>query len=170
MFGAEIIKQHEKYLGLPSLVGRSKWNTFQQLKERLANKLSGWKEKLLSSVGKEILIKAVAQAVPAHTMSCFLLPNNLYDDMTSMVRNFWRGQKGNEQKMAWMKWDKLCEPKIEGGMGFRDLRAFNIALLAKKGWWLQQGGNPLFYRVFKNKYFPDEDFIHAKKGHHPSFA
>ena len=119
---------------------------------------------------KEILIKAIAQAVPAHTMSCFLLPKNLCDDMTSIVRNFWLGQKGNEQKMAWMKRDKLYEPKIEGGMGFRDLRAFNVALLAKQGWRLQQGGNSLFYRVFKNKYFLDEDFIHARKGHHPSFA
>ena len=55
MFEAEIIKQHEKYLGLPSLVGRSKRNTFQQLKERLANKLAGWKEKLLSSAGRRYL-------------------------------------------------------------------------------------------------------------------
>ena len=39
-FGANIIRQHEKYLGLPSLVGRNKRNTFQQLKERVAHKLS----------------------------------------------------------------------------------------------------------------------------------
>lgn len=96
MFGAEDIKQHEKYLGLPSLVRRSKRNTFQQLKERLAKKLLAWKEKLLSSAGNEILIKAVAQAIPAHTMSCLLLPKNLCDDMTSMIQNFWWGQKGNE--------------------------------------------------------------------------
>ena len=88
LFGAEVIMQHEKYLGLPSLVGRSKKNTFQQLKERLANKLSGWKEKFLSNAGKEVLIKAVAQAVPAHTMSCFLLPSSLCEEMTSMVHNF----------------------------------------------------------------------------------
>ena len=55
-------------------------------------------------------------------------------------------------------------------MGFRDLYAFNFALLAKQRWRLQQGKNSLFYRVFKNKYFHDEEFIHAKKGHHPSFA
>ena len=32
MFGAQVIKPHEAYLGLPSLVGRSKSNTFVQLK------------------------------------------------------------------------------------------------------------------------------------------
>ena len=46
-----------------------------------------------------------------------------------MVWNFWWGQKGFERKMAWMKWDKLSEPKMMGGVGFRDLRAFNLTLL-----------------------------------------
>ena len=59
-FGAQVIKQHEKYLGLPSLVGRNKKNTFKEIKEKLSKKLAGWKEKLLSKAGKEILIKAVA--------------------------------------------------------------------------------------------------------------
>ena len=44
-FGAKVIRQHETYLGLPSLVSRSKRNTFRALKERLDNKLSGWKGK-----------------------------------------------------------------------------------------------------------------------------
>ena len=60
MFGAQVIKQHKTYLGLPSLLGRSKTNSFAQLKSKVANKLSGWKEKLLSAAGKEVLIKAVA--------------------------------------------------------------------------------------------------------------
>ena len=48
--------------------------------------------------------------------------------------------------------------------GFRVLRAFNLALLAKQGWWLQQNSNSLFYQVFKNKYFPDTSFVNAQKG------
>ena len=59
-FGAQVIKQHEKYLGLPSLVGRCKRNTFNEIKEKLGKKLVGWKEKMLSKAGKEVLIKAVA--------------------------------------------------------------------------------------------------------------
>ena len=63
-FGAQVIKQHEKYLGLPSLVEKNKKNTFNEIKEKLRKKLVGWKEKMLSKAGKEILIKAVAQAIP----------------------------------------------------------------------------------------------------------
>ncbi|XP_075659281.1 uncharacterized protein LOC142629196 [Castanea sativa] len=52
-FGAQIIRQHEKYLGLPSLVGRNKRNSFNDIKEKLAKKLAGWKEKLLSKAGRK---------------------------------------------------------------------------------------------------------------------
>ena len=40
-FGAQVIKQHDKYLGLPSLVGRNKMNTFNEIKEKLRKNLVG---------------------------------------------------------------------------------------------------------------------------------
>ena len=83
-----MIRQHEKYLGLPSLVGKNKRNSFNAIKEKLNKKLAGWKEKLLSKVGKEVLIKFVAQAILTYTMRCFKIPNSLCDEMTSMIRNF----------------------------------------------------------------------------------
>ena len=82
------------------MVGRSKRNTFAELKARVASKLAGWKEKLISTAGKEVLIKAVAQAVPTYTMSCFKLPKALCDELTSMVSQFWWGQKREERKMS----------------------------------------------------------------------
>ena len=84
-FGAQVIKQHERYLGLPSLVGRNKQSTFKSIKEKLGKKLAGWKEKMLSKQGKEILTKVVAQAIPTYTMSCFKLPDSLCEDLTSMI-------------------------------------------------------------------------------------
>ena len=56
--------RHGKYLGLPSIIGRSKTEVFAEVKEKVGRKLAGCKEKLLSIGGKEILIKAVAQTVP----------------------------------------------------------------------------------------------------------
>ena len=63
--------KHGKYLGLPSIIGKSKKDVFTEVIERVAKKLMGWKEKLLSIGGREVLIKAVAQAIPTYTMSCF---------------------------------------------------------------------------------------------------
>ena len=97
-FGAQVIKHHEKYLGLPSLVGRNKKNTFNSIKDKLRKKLAGWKEKLLSKAGKEVLIKVVAQAIPTYTMSVFKFSNSLCEDLTSMIHNFGGGKEMMRRK------------------------------------------------------------------------
>ena len=55
-------------------------------------------------------------------------------------------------------------------LDFRDLKAFNIALLAKQGWRLQSNTRSLVYHVLKACYFPDRDFLHAELGRTPSYA
>ena len=60
MFEAQIIQHHEKYLRRPPLVGRCKKKAFNHIKDQVGRKIAGWKGKLLSSAGREILIKAVA--------------------------------------------------------------------------------------------------------------
>ena len=57
-----------------------------------------------------------------------------------------------------------------GGMGFKQLKQFNLALLAKQGWRLQMKHDSLVYRVLKAKYFPKCDFINAALGNNPSFT
>ena len=44
---------------------------------------------MLSKADKEVLIKAVAQAILTYIISCFKIPDSFYDDLTSMIRNFW---------------------------------------------------------------------------------
>ena len=83
--------RHGKYLGLPFIIGKSKNQVFAEIREKVGKKLSGWKEKMPSMGGKEILIKAMAQAIPTYTMSCFLLPKGLCEDLEQMMQNFWWG-------------------------------------------------------------------------------
>lgn len=61
-------------LGLPYLVGRSKKLVFGYLKERASQRTQGWSKKPMSRARKTVLIKNVAQAIPAYIMQCFLLP------------------------------------------------------------------------------------------------
>ena len=86
--GAEIVKHHEKYLGLPPLVGRGKRKAFNRIKDQVGRKIVGWKGKLLSNAGRKILIKAVGQATPTYTMSIFKLLDLLCKDLNSMMGNF----------------------------------------------------------------------------------
>ena len=162
--------RHSKYLGLPSIIGKSKIEVFAEIKKRVGRKLSGWKEKILSIGGREILIKAVAQAVPTYTMSYFQLPKGLCDEIENMMRKFWWGQRGQESKVAWVSWRKLCKSKIKGGMGFRNLQVFNLAMLAKQGWRLLENPNSLVARLYRAKYYPYGDVLKAGLGSSPSFT
>ena len=112
-------------------MGKGKIKAFSHIKDQVGRKIAGWKGKLSSNAGCEIMIKAVAQVTTTYTMNCFKLLDALCHDLNSMVSQFWWGQKDKEQKMAWTSWDNLCRPKVEGGMGFKDLKVFNLALLAK---------------------------------------
>jgi len=58
-------------------MGRSKKKMFSYLKDKVWKRIQGWKEKLLSRAGKEILIEAVAQAILTYAMSCFDLTKSL---------------------------------------------------------------------------------------------
>jgi hypothetical protein len=164
------IKQYEQYLGLPSLVGKEKIICFSQIKERVWSKIKWWKEKLLSQAGRETLIKAVVQAIPTYTMNCFKLPVKLCKDIEGVIRRFWWGQKNDQRKIHWISWDKLCQPKGRGGLGFKELQKFNIALLAKQFWRLMHVKNSLFFKVFSAKFFPNGNILEAPEKNSGSFA
>ena len=93
--GVPEIRSYEKYLGLPSLIGRRKKASFEYIKERVWKKLQGWGEKLLSQAGREVLIKVVVQAILTYTMSCFKLPVGLCNEIEGLIRKFWWGQRGD---------------------------------------------------------------------------
>jgi hypothetical protein len=88
---------------------------------------------MLSKAGKDILIKAIAQAIPIFAMSCF--------DLTKT------------------SWETMTKSKKEGGLEFRDLYVFNLAMLARQAWSMLTNLESSCARVLKAKYFPNSTIL-----------
>ncbi|OMP01909.1 reverse transcriptase [Corchorus capsularis] len=112
---------------------------------------------------------AVAQAVPTYLMSCFKFPKTFLHELNQMIARFWWGGDETRRKIHWKNWADLCVSKLDGGLGFRDFKAFNLALLAKQCCRIIHNENSLCSRLLKAKYFRDRTFMSATLGANPSF-
>ena len=75
-------------LGLLAHWGKSSNATLAWFKEVVFSKIDGWKEKLLNQVGKEVLIKAVLQAIPSYAMAVMRFPKGFCSRLCSSIACF----------------------------------------------------------------------------------
>ena len=112
----------------------------------------------------------MAQAIPTYTIGFFKIPNSLCNDINSTLAKYRWGQTKVKKKIYWINWKKLCNPKTKGEMGFCDIHAFNLTMLAKQAWRLVHYTHLLFYKVYKARHFTNCSFLEASVGSNPSFV
>ncbi|XP_071926833.1 uncharacterized protein [Coffea arabica] len=93
--GMKDVKQ-SKYLGLPMAIGRPKKQIFSYIKDKAVNRLQGWKKRLLSQAGKEVLLISVILAMLAYAMACCKL--GLCMDICKEMAIFWLGELKKRKK------------------------------------------------------------------------
>ena len=71
----------EKYLGLPTAIGRSSDDQFEHIVASIKKLVNGWAPKLLNSAGREVLIKSICQAIPTYSKTCFKLSKKILKKM-----------------------------------------------------------------------------------------
>lgn len=147
------------YLGLPEHFGRWKSDLFASIVDRMHQKSISWSTQFLSTAGKAIMLQYVLSATPNFSMSSFLLPVRLCKKINYVLTRFWWDSKPGEHKICWISWDKLTQPKSLGGLGFRDVQAFNQALLAKISWRHLIVPDCLFSRIILGKYCHKTSFL-----------
>ena len=75
----------KKYLELPLACGKSKVDSFKEMHDRINKRVMGWKEKLISKAGREVLIKTIAQVIPLYSMGLFKIPKVVGDFINSIL-------------------------------------------------------------------------------------
>lgn len=143
-------------------MGRSKFNSFQWIKEKIWQHINNGKNKLLSQPGREILIKAVLQGLSMYTMSVYRFPQALCRDIGVLYPHFWWGWSDHEWKIHWFSWKSMRVSKMEAGMGFRNLKAFNLALLAKMLWYILSKPHSLAATILKDKYLKGYNIMEVR--------
>ncbi|XP_026451355.1 uncharacterized protein LOC113351617 [Papaver somniferum] len=142
----ESTENTDKYLG-HQLVKPSHLNSsFDFLEDKFETKTTGWKRVHLSHAGRTMLIKTEHGLIPPFYMATYIIPKKTIAHLTRITRNFWWGHDKEVKKMHYISWEQFELEKEQGGLGIRQLRDLNKAMIAKMVW----------------KFLNDEDFFGGK--------
>jgi len=125
------------------------------IEKRIENKLSGWKGKMLSVGGRLILINSVLSSLPMFMLSFFEIPKGVLEKIDCFrSRFYWQGDQ-HKRKFRLARWEFMCQPKVQGGLGIQNLDIQNKCLLSK---WLFKLLNEegLWQELLRNKYLKDK--------------
>jgi hypothetical protein len=123
-----------KYLGLPLGASFKLKTMWAGLEDMMVRRLAPWKRLYLSKGGRVTLIKSTLSNMPTYMLSLFPIPADVAKRIEKIQRDFLWGGMNDEFKHHLVEWDKVCTPIDEGGLGIRNIRRFNQALLGKWLW------------------------------------
>ena len=143
------------YLGLPLISTGIHKTHCQPILQKIKNRISSWKNRLLSKAGRLELIRSVLHSYSIYWCNAFLLPAGLLQDIERLLMNFfWNGT--NDKAMHMVNWDSICKPKDEGGLNLRNTRDWNQACLVQQLWDLLQNKCSLWSQWVSARYLSKE--------------
>ncbi|MCI07485.1 LINE-1 reverse transcriptase like, partial [Trifolium medium] len=123
-----------KFLGIPVGANPRRKETWKPVVDAMFKKLSSWSSRQLSYGGRITLINSVLASLPLYFFSFYKAPHCILKQLVRIQRNFLWGGGVEDKKLCWVKWDQICLPKEQGGLGVKNLELFNLALLSKWKW------------------------------------
>ena len=114
--------------------------------------MAGWKRMYLSTGGRLTLLKSTLSKLPTYYLSLFPIPAKVAKRIKKIQRNFLWGSTEDVDKFHLVKWEVVCSPFSSGGLGIKNLRKFNEALLGKWLWRFGTEREALWRKVVVTKY------------------
>ncbi|XP_057760737.1 uncharacterized protein LOC130981133 [Arachis stenosperma] len=136
-----------KYLGFPLGVNSRLVTTWKHIIDKVEEKLSLWKAKVLNKTGKLVLIKSALNSLPVYYLSLYKMPKAVAEKLISMQRRFLCTKEDERNHIALVKWKVVQAPKKLGGFGVGNAMVRNTTLLFKWWWWFVKEECPLWKKV-----------------------
>nr|XP_025662026.1 uncharacterized protein LOC112757684 [Arachis hypogaea] len=123
-----------KYLGVPLGANPRLVKTWKPIIDKVEEKLSLWKAKVLNKAEKLVLIKSVLNSLPVYYLSLYKMPKAIAEKLISLQRRFLWSKEDGRQGMVLVKWELVQAPKKFGGLEVGDAMV-RITVLLFKWWW-----------------------------------
>ncbi|XP_059076416.1 uncharacterized protein LOC131875764 [Cryptomeria japonica] len=157
LFGIRIGQLLGKFLGMLLFSGVGKTKIWKGLLDGCKAKMEGWKSKWLMLAGRILMLKSVISTMSIFSMACFKLPGIIIKNIQQKMKKFlWNG-KQNQDKIPLMAWDRVYKPKGGGGVGLRDWKLINEAIVAKLLWQMYSKPEQRWVRILQAKYLDNGD-------------
>ncbi|GFY91271.1 hypothetical protein Acr_07g0014670 [Actinidia rufa] len=157
-----------KYLGIPVAASRLSIAQFSPFIDKISGYISAWAGASLSYAGRTELIKSVLQGVECFWLSILPIPVGVRNKITQLCRNFLWSGKCTVNKRPLVAWKEITLPKQEGGLGIRNSKAWNKALLSKTLWDIQAKKDSLWVQWVHQIYLNRRSFWEYKNRHEDS--
>ena len=106
--------------------------------DKMTSKIKIWSSRNLSFAGRAQLVNSVLMSICVYWSQMFLLPSAILKKINAVCRSFlWFGTYDDSRPGA-VAWDNLCQPKAQGGLGFRNILIWNQAAVGKQVWAIAQ--------------------------------
>ncbi|WRX25598.1 Reverse transcriptase domain - like 10 [Theobroma cacao] len=139
------------YLGVPLYKGPKKVILFDELVEKIRERIEGWDNKILSPSGCITLLRSVLSSLPIYLLQVLKPPICVIEKIDRMFNNFLSGGSAGTRHIHWSAWHKITLPSSEGGLDIRGLgdvfEAFSMKL-----WWRFMSSNSILTLFMRTKY------------------
>lgn len=121
-------------LGVPLFVGSSRHFHFNRMLDSLRSRPKGWRTKCLSFAGRLILVNHVLSSIPLHISLAFPVPSKTYNLIEMLIKSFFMLSTLGGKDEFMVRWETVCLPKLEGGLGLHRIKELNEACMLTLGW------------------------------------
>ncbi|KAL2929883.1 LINE-1 retrotransposable element ORF2 protein, partial [Bienertia sinuspersici] len=147
-----------KYLGVPICSRRIGVSQCEKLVETMTARIKTWSSRHLSFAGRSQLINSVLLSIHQYWAQVFVLPTKVLKDIEKVCRAYlWNGEWYSEAP-GYVAWKNVCTRKKAGGLGFRNIHAWNTAIMTKHVWALARKQDNLWVRWIHAVYLKDNDW------------
>lgn len=141
-----------EYLGIPISANPAKESTWEPIIQKMNRKHNRWKHRNAPFGGRICLLNFVLKSLSLFFLSFSKIPIVVVKKVVRLQIEFLWGKREEGGKIAWVKWNRICWPKEEEGLGVKDIHLFNLALLSKWKWRLFSNEEALRERIIMSKY------------------